>query len=144
MARKFSENLEIKLDNHQNSIKNKEQIINEINNIEDLSTIEDVKKYYFKFYETADNSVKKEMAEIANKLNERTEQIKSGEINLQESFNKAKEENSNLKNINMIKTSKEDNDKLNGMKRAVTYLQINVNGKNELYEVTNENAVNAF
>ena len=27
MARKFSENLEIKLDNHQNSIKNKEQII---------------------------------------------------------------------------------------------------------------------
>lgn len=144
MARKFSENLEIKLDNHQNSIKNKEQIINEINNIEDLSTIEDVKKYYFKFYETADNSVKKEMAEIANKLNERTEQIKSGEINLQESFDKAKEENSNLKNINMIKTNKEDNDKLNGMKRAVTYLQINVNGKNELYEVTNEKAINAF
>lgn len=144
MARKFSENLEVKLDNHQNHIVNKEEIINEINNINDLTTIDAVKKYYYKKYEVADNLVKRELTEIANKLNERIAQIKSGEINLQESFNKAKEENSNLKNINMIKTRKEDNDKLNGMKRAVTYIQIEVNGKNELYEVTNENAVNAF
>ena len=144
MARKFSENLEVKLDNHQNHIVNKEEIISEINNINDLSTIDAVKKYYYKKYEVADNLVKRELTEIANKLNERIAQIKSGEINLQESFNKAKEENSNLKNINMIKTRKEDNDKLNGMKRAVTYIQIELNGKNELYEVTNENAVNAF
>lgn len=142
MERKFSENLEIKLDDHQNRIVNKTIIFDEINKIEDLDTIEDVRKYYFRIYEMSNSTNKKELQEIAEKLNERTAAIKSEKNTLQEIFSEAKEKNDNLKNINLIKTEKEDNDKINGLRREVTYLQITVDGKKELYEVTNENAVN--
>jgi len=145
MNRKFSQELEIRLDNHQNKIINKEQIINKINEINDPDEIKALKEYYYRNIEMlSSGEIAKDLREIVDKIKEREVSLKSGEIFLQADFNELKSENDNLRNINIIDTAKENNDKIDGLRKGVTYLQIRINGENQLYEITNIKAIQNF
>jgi len=141
MARKFPEELDIRLDNNYNKIINKETIIKNLELINTQDEIAAVLEYYLRYLENVNSLDKNDLKEILTSVKDRENSLKNANNSLQSQFNEVKDKNNNLKNISIVDTSKYDNDKINGFKRNVTYIEIEQDGKKELFEVTNINAV---
>jgi len=78
---------------------------------------------------------------ILDKANDRLNKLK-GINTIEELFQEAEKKTDKLKNISIIDTEKEMNDKINGFRKDVTYIKFN--DTNEIFEVTNVNKVKAF
>ena len=129
--------MRIKLDDHQNEILNLTEILDYIDRIDD--------KYLLEFYINAISNEpvlnKDKIKVILDKANERLNNLK-GINTLEDLFKVAEEKTDKLKNISIIDTEKEMNDKINGFRKDVTYIKFN--DTNEIFEVTNVDKVKSF
>lgn len=142
--RKFSEELEIKLDDHQNNIANIESILEKIKKIDDETELKNVTEYYFRIIENYDMINKEQLRDIVDALKKQKENLIniSPQEDLKDKIERIKSDNDNFRNFSIVETSKEDNDKTDGLRRDVTYLEFNDNGNKILYEVENLDLVN--
>lgn len=142
--RKFSEDLEIKLDDHQNNIENLEIILANIKKIDDETELKNVTEYYFRIIENHDMINKEQLKQIIDALKNKKENVieESPKEEIKDKIDRMKKDNKNLSNISIIETSKKDNDNTDGLRRDVTYLEFNDNGNKILYEIENMDLLN--
>ena len=142
--RKFSEELEIKLDESQNNIENIESIIENIKKLDDETELKNCTEYYFRMIENYDMINREQLTQILEALKKKKENIIEESVNeeTKEKIDRIKKDNNKLQNFNIINTLKEDNDKIDGLKRDVIYLEFNDNGNKLLYEIENKEMIN--
>lgn len=143
MQRKFPEELEIKLDEHQNNIDNLQEILENIKKITNKNILKNCLEYYFRMMENYDSINSDQLREIVESLKTRNEEIDMVENieSLDEAIVNVKNNNTGFNNISIIETSKVDNDNTDGLKRDVSYLEMYENGEKVLYEIENVAAV---
>lgn len=133
--------LVINLDNHQNSIQEKDKLIETINSYNNIKFLE----FYKKSIETAiEKNPIYNIEDVKDILSVCSKQINKlkGVDDVVESFKDVKEQTTKFDNISLICSPKEINDKtLENVRKDVYYIKINNNGKNELYELSNKDKI---
>ena len=129
--------MRIKLDDHQNKILNLKEILDYIDIVDDKALLE----YYIEAISNESVLDKDMIKVILDKANERLNNLK-GVNTLEELFKVAEEKTDKLSNISIIDTEKEMNDKINGLRKDVTYIKFN--DTNEMYEISNVDKVKKF
>lgn len=134
----------IELDKNQYNVINKSEILTFIESVKKVDLLEG---YVYAINLAINNNPNlniDDVKEIIEFTNNRINNLK-GTINLSEIFTDVKQNTNNLNNITVIDTPAEMNSKnKEGFRHAVTYVKINANGKNELYEITNVDKVVSF
>lgn len=127
----------IDLGPHQNSVVNKESILRNIESVKKEKFLEDyIRAIQIAVAKNPTLNVE-DVQEILEFTNDRLNKLR-GLDSIGEVFNEAKKNNNKFKNISIIDTPKELNDKTKeGVRKNVTYVKININGRNEIYEITN-------
>lgn len=128
----------INLDNHQNNVLKKDKLIETINSYNNIKFLE----FYKKSIEIAieGNPIYNidDVKDILNTCSKQINKLKSVD-NVVNSFKEIKSKTTKFDNIFLICSPKEINDKtLENVRKDVYYIKININGKNELYEVSNK------
>lgn len=145
-VRKFSEDLEIRLDDSQNNIANIESILENIKKIPNETELKNCTEYYFRILENYDMINKVQLRQIIDALKDKKDFIveDSYDDDFSEKFERVKESNENIKNFSIVETLKEDNDNTDGLKRGVTYLEFDDNGNKILYEISDIDKINSI
>lgn len=133
--------LVINLDNHQNNIQEKDKLIETINSYNNIKFLE----FYKKSIEIAieRNSIYniEDVKDILSVCSKQINKLK-GVDDVVESFKEIKEQTTKFDNISLICSPKEINDKtLENVRKDVYYIKININGRNELYELSNKDKI---
>lgn len=130
--------LVINLDNHQNNVLKKDKLIETINSYNNINFLE----FYKKSIEVAiERNPLYNIDDVIDILNACSKQINKlkGVDNVVNSFKEIKSQTTKFDNISIICSPKEINDKtLENVRKDVYYIKININGINELYEVSNK------
>lgn len=144
MAYSIPNELTINLNNYQTSVNNKRDIINALESYKNIN--------FLQYYINSINLVLErdpkldieDVREIKNAVNNQINRLK-GVDKVVEQFKEVKKETTKFDNVSMVLSSKEINEKtIEGVRKDVYYIKINVNGKNELYELSNPDKIMAF
>lgn len=134
----------IELDKNQNNVLNKSKILAFIETVKKVDLLEAYVNAISLVINTNPNLNIDDVKEIIEFTNNKINNLK-GTKNLSEIFVEVKQTTNNLNNITIIDSPAEMNAKnKEGFRHDVTYIKININGKNELYEITNVEKVISF
>ena len=141
MAYSIPSELTIDLNNYQTIVKNKKDIINVLETYKNIN--------FLQYYINSINLVLErnpkldieDVREIKNATNKQINRLK-GVDEVVEQFVEVKKETTKFDNISIVFSAKEINEKtIEGVRKDIYYIKINVNGKNELYELSNSDKI---
>lgn len=137
MAYSIPQELTMDLNNYQTIVRNKEDIINKLETYKNID--------FLQYYVNAINLVLErnpnldidDVKEIKNAAKKQINRL-NGVDEVVEQFVEVKKETTKFDNISMVCSPKEINERtIEDVRKDVYYIKININGKNELYELSN-------
>ncbi|MBQ3021086.1 MAG: hypothetical protein IJD92_02535 [Bacilli bacterium] len=136
--------LTMDLNDSYTSITNKVDVINFIKGVSKLDLLE-YYLYTINLVISKDSRANiQDVQDIVAEVNNQINKIK-GINTIEEKVEVVKEKvekNAILSDFKIIDTEKETNDKINGVRKGVTYLQIKINNQLQLFEITNIDSLN--